>query len=72
MAFIEFLKGELEKWRSEFRSGVDELQPYNHRPLSADENLRRNEIIETRILRAKNYILRIESELSYSLVGGTN
>jgi hypothetical protein len=66
MAFIEFLKGELEKWYAEFRAGVQDLQPYNHRPLTADENSHRNEIIENRILRAKNYIRRIEWELYYS------
>ncbi len=46
-----------------FRAGVAKLQPYNHRPLTREENERRNSIITEEILPIRNRIVGIESGL---------
>jgi len=46
-----------------FRASVAKLQPYNHRPLTQQDNARRNSIITEEILPIRNQIVEIESGL---------
>jgi|GraSoiStandDraft_41_1057321.scaffolds.fasta_scaffold738165_2 hypothetical protein len=61
------LIAKLEELYTNFRASMAKLQPYNHRPLTQDENAHRTAIIREEILPIRNQIIEIESGLSRGL-----
>jgi len=53
-----------EQAHADFKAGMAEVQPYNHRPLTAEESQRREEIVNGRIIPARNRFHEAEIEIN--------
>ena len=58
------LKDELDRALADLKAGIAEVQPYNHRPLTAAENQLREGIIKGQIIPARNRFNDAEIEIN--------